>query len=308
MKMKNIYAALAFTASLLLGACSDNNNDNHIGPQLPEDNPGVYFPLAESYYYEFSGDDIREIPVTVARTKTKGELTVPLSIKAPDANLTIPASAVFADGQAQVSFTVDCSGLPAKQLCQFSVSVPDGYSTPYGQGSETYEAKVLVLGNWEPIATDVTYKFEDYDFVEIYGDATGELLTLEGTGRYKLTNFLGSGLDINFSIGKKVGSNYDFVPLNNYISYEEYYGSPSDFGCWYFYDSENDKWPTWSPDGSENKISYPLMYGYEEASNYLWSYISLAKGSANFVFQCDFSDGTNDYVYVKVKFTPVTNQ
>lgn len=304
MKLHNLINT-AFVAALgagMLTACQgDNTSCNIEGEPVNPDSPQIYFPKAESYYYEFLGDDDKEITVEMARLNYKEALEVPVRVETTAEGFSVPETISFEAGQESVKFVVDCSEIPPKQMCELKITVDESMQTPYAAGSSAYEAKVMILGSWVVIASDVTYT---YDY--LYTQSSGTLMQLEGTERYKLTNFLGSGLDLPFELGYKSGNRYVISPISNYMTYEEaspgYNNDP--YVSWYFYDSENQYWPSWSPDGNETEIDYALIYGMDNDDKTMYTYINFVKGNGKVTISAELSDGSYPWIYADLAFTP----
>lgn len=304
MKLHNLLTAalMPVFAVALTGCQGDDTSHDITGDPISPDSPQIFFPQAEKYYYEFTADAELNITVEIARLNAKDAIEVPIAVSTTLDGFVIPEKISFEAGQTSAEFVIDCSEIPAKQLCELKVSVPEGMSTPYAAGTETYVAKVLILGSWAPIATDVVYTYD-----KVYtGESYGELQQMEGTQRYKLTNFLGSGCDLPFVLGYKSGNRYQIVPTSNYMDFEEVFEGYTDYyNSWYFYDSENEDWFSWSPDGvSEPELEYALIYTLDDEDNSLYTYINFIKGEAYVTISADYADGSSGWLYSTLKFTP----
>ncbi|WP_290448718.1 hypothetical protein, partial [uncultured Muribaculum sp.] len=142
-----------------------------------------------------------------------------------------------------------------------------------------------------------------FEFQDKYNTVYSDIYAMRGTGKFKIENFIGSGVDLPFVVNDPAKDYAIITPTANYDDYSNYV-EQDDFNCWYFYDSENDYWPSWSPDGvTFPGISYALVYGYDDS--YAYTYMRLSKNEGRFYFSMTYDDGTFGWNYVDFSYEPL---
>nr|WP_290393258.1 hypothetical protein [uncultured Muribaculum sp.] len=302
--MKSIYkfAIAVLTLPIMLVSCSDND-DYEPGPAPAEDCMSVYFPIQASYNYEFLADEDCIVPVKVKRAESAEAATIPLTVTANEDSqgaFVIPSQVEFAAGEKEAVFNVDCSNLPLRAKCSFTVKIPEEYVNPYSEGTADITVYASIIGAWELWAENVPFEFQDK-----YNTVYSDIYAMRGTGKFKIENFIGSGVDLPFVVNDPAKDYAIITPTANYDDYSNYV-EQDDFNCWYFYDSENDYWPSWSPDGvTFPGISYALVYGYDDS--YAYTYMRLSKNEGRFYFSMTYDDGTFGWNYVDFSYEPLVD-
>lgn len=278
--------AMAVGVCIALSACDGDSKSEpwQPGPEVDPASPQVYFTADNEYAFDFTEEDVKSIPVSLGRLNTQGACRVPLTLTAGDAHITLADTAVFADGQDQCTIHIDCEGIPLRQRFDIAVAIPADYATPYAQGSDTYTATVAVVA-WETIDDNVEYFFEQ-DGSYVYGEPHGALMYLDGSDKLKFTNYLGSGLDLIFTLdASSTGCSVDaldIVPL-----YNNYNEEGSEWNCWYLCDEATATYPSWTTD--DGATLFTLWYVYRAGYSYFsidegfaawWGYMTLGDGSA----------------------------
>lgn len=287
-------ALSAMLFSLPLASCSDDD-DYQPGPAVPEGNPSVYFPLQESYSFMFGSDEAdKSFELTLKRLDASGEVSVPLILTSDVQGFTAPSEVKFEDGVNETKIRIDCSGLPTKQTYNVTLSIPESFSNPYVEGTDAVTVSSLV-SDWELWAKDAVFSFTDF-----YGDVYSDIYAMPGTRKFKIQNFLGSGLDLPFEVDNPSASYSLIHPTYNADPYINYY--PEDaFQCWYLYNQDLGDFPTWSPDGvSEPKITYALVYTYGDGTNY--TYIRFAKKKGQVTIDTSYDDGSSSWQFISFTY------
>lgn len=298
MKIKHIYrmAFAAMLVSLPLASCSDDD-DYTPGPEVEAGNPSVYFPLQEEYSYIFGSDDEdKTFDIIVKRLSEKGAVNVPVTVASDvEGGFTVPAEIQFADGETETVLTVDCSSLPTKQTYSLTISIPESYSNPYAEGTREVTVESLV-SDWTLWAENARFSFSYY-----YGDIYSNIYAMPGTMKFRIENFLGSGIDLPFEVTDPTASRSIIHPTANADSYLNYY--PEDeFQCWYFYNQATGDYPVWSPDGStEPKIAYALIYTYGNDTYY--TYIRFGRKTGQITIDAEYDDGSRNWQYVSFSYS-----
>lgn len=298
MKIKHIYrmAFAAMLVSLPLASCSDDD-DYTPGPEVEAGSPSVYFPLQEEYSYIFGSDDTdKTFDIIVKRLNGKGAVNVPVTVASDaEGGFTLPSEIQFADGETETVLTVDCSSLPTKQTYSLTVSIPESYSNPYAEGTREVTVESLV-SDWTLWAENARFSFSYY-----YGDIYSNIYAMPGTMKFRIENFLGSGIDLPFEVTDPTASRSIIHPTANADSYLNYY--PEDeFQCWYFYNQATGDYPVWSPDGStEPKIAYALIYTYGNDTYY--TYIRFGRKTGQITIDAEYDDGSRNWQYVSFSYS-----
>ena len=281
-------------AIVAMTSCSDNDNYEP-GPAPAPGCMSVFFEVSGSSTYEFMADDVPSIPVTVKRGVSADAASVPLNVASSvEGGFSVPAVAEFAAGQSSTVINIDCSALPAKTPATITLSIPEEYVNVYAAGSPEISFTATILGTWELWAKDVPFVFSSY-----YSPVVSDIYSIEGSGKYKIVNFLNSGLDFQFSV-----DGYHVVPLTNFITYNDAYETDEDaYNCWLLYNEEEQTYPYWCPDDSDYYISTACAYGYDDSSDY--TYIDLSGGNGVFYFQLEYADGSWGWNDVSFSFTPL---
>ena len=294
---KKIYYILATALLLPLAGCDDSDKWTS-GPEDTETGVMAYFvkPSKTSYVFDTTSTTAEAvIDVTVARSITTDAISIPLTLVTDSEGITVSGNAEFQAGQSETTVKVNYQGIPEGNQVSFTLEIPDNQFYTYGLGmpSVTYS---VIKSKWNECADSVTYWYWDYDGNEVYPNTEGKMYQLEGTFQFKMTDFFGSGLDMEFIC--TTGDTTAFNPLINADYDTEKGGSLEQYSCWYIYDEENQTWPTWTPGNVEGypEIWYAMVYGSDDYTDItmiddaetLYGYLYLST-------YINFSNGTGDY-------------
>ena len=292
---------LALLLPVMLTGCS-SKDDFEPGPAVAADNMSVYFQVMKTTNYVFTVDDTPEIVLTVKRGRTNTEAQVPVKVvsELPEggSNFIVPATVDFAEGEDTSTLTIDCSKLPTKTECSLTVQIPEEYANPYAAGVSEMTLRAMVSGGWELWAEDV-----EFTFTSTFNPVKSNIYAIEGSNRFKIENFLNSGLDLQFEVQDKTYSH--IIPLDNYITYNDAFQVTNDaYNCWLLYDTAADSYISWSPDGGSTIIEYVIIYGWNDTNDY--TFIDFANKSGQFCLQVCINSAWS-YVYVTFPFNPLFN-
>lgn len=302
MILKNHIFATLFVSALAAAAtgCSDSD-DWQPGPETNPDCMGVYFGEISSSMI-IGPDDSRLIPVTVGRGLTDNAVTVNINaVNVPD-GVSVPSTVEFAANQQTTQFFIDVENMPSKTSGTITLSLPEDLTSPYAAGTSELSFRVSISGAWIPISNDVTLNTGG-----AYPEMKTRLLFLDGTNTFKLPDFFGSGLDLKFEMNTP-GNGWTYIkPVSNYmdaaVAYPDFgWGTYPYDGGWFLYDTENDEYPYWSPDG----VTYPEIYLLEFEDSY--SYMQLIQdenntGYISFEPYLYYYEGGGKYVPMTFSFT-----
>ena len=279
MKLQLKHSAWLLTGifAAFLSACSSDDfdyDDYMPGTDVPEGSPQLYFDASNESTYLFTGDDNRTFDITIARIDSTDAVSERLILTGGDGYVSVPDTVRFSAGERTATIAVDCTALPTKTTVNFTLSFESGISTPYGAGSDTYQAKVTMSGDWVILADDVIYQYCTTSNEDKWEPTFNQkLYQLEGTERFKFENFLNSGVDFVFSLGNGGrDDNRTIVPERNFVSWSRF-NDTDQYGCWWLFDEDSNSYPQWSPDGNEPTIAYMLFYDTDSSNGYVYTYV-----------------------------------
>lgn len=303
MKFSYYIASTALTL-LLATSCSDSDNWTP-GPEDTDKGVWAYFTKPASSSFIFSSDmPTKDMAITVPvyRQKTEGEATVGIVLTSETEGFSSQPTVTFAAGEAETSVTIDCSGIPNGTMSSVTISLAADQTNIYGEGlyQLTFSA---IKSDWKLLSDNVRYLYSDFNRNPIYPATYAELYQLEGTMKFKFTDFFGSGLDMWFECTTPDATT--LYPLLN-ANFEDVADEDKEVLGWYLYDEATTTWPTWVPGNAEGypAITYLLFYSdstynlcnmiYDKED--LYGYIGLTTGvsmdNGNFAwgdFQVDFN-------------------
>ncbi len=218
--MKNINKILSISVGLfvlLFTSCTEEFPEREPSPVTSANNAQVYFPSTNETSQELD-EDATSVSVTIARGNTSGAVTVPLTVLKNDSSIfSIPETVSFADGEAEVSFTVTFTGaIPAVDYT-FEVIIDgeeliDAYTVVDGAPAV---AVTITLLKWVKFATGI---YES----GLFGNSwEQELYRAEGSNKFRFFDLYADGYDFNFiwdggaaitPIGELSGPYYIFDP------------------------------------------------------------------------------------------------
>lgn len=291
-------------ALLTLGACS---SDDAWLPGDPDSSTmGVFFKGLEKYDVTVEVDDSHVFDVEVNRLDATDAATVPLNVISCPEGVIVPDAVDFAAGETSATFEIDVTEMPTKSSGTVALQIDPAYASMYGAGSSTLSMNVTITGGWELLSDDV--KISCYINTS-YPDLTAELYVLEGSNRFKIPDFLGSGTDLVFTMSDTSLTSPVIFPYTNCKYYYELW--PSDYEDdedypWYFYDTEKAAYPAiWTPAGWPKSIEYISFYVYDGSDK--GSYVSLKNGYGTMESYIEFADGTGTWEYFEFNFTTKFN-
>lgn len=303
--MKPIYkSSILAAAALLLGSCSEDKWEP--GPEVAE-TMGVYFNLLENPDILVLDDADRHATVTLSREKTDEAATVPLKIISCPEGVTAPTSVEFAAGQKTASFEVSMADMPLSTSGNLVMQIDPAYSNIYAAGTSEMNMKITVSAGWILLADDVVLNHYYENNTYMFPEQTTSLYALDGANRFKITDFLNSGLDFVFTVPSPNDTYPYIVPTTNCVFYEDL-DYDDDYHSWYFYDTATASYPVWSIDGSDLFVEYMTIDSYEDGYQYdPETYINILEGTGTISSLIDFSNGDYKYHWIVLSFTPKFN-
>ena len=305
--MKLVYKSLIFAIVMFLfGACS--NSDKWEPGQSEGDTMGVYFQNLDNYDILIQADDSRTVTVNVARLETDDAAVVPIVLVSAPEGVKAPQTVEFNAGEETTSFELDLTDMPLKSSGDVVLKIDPAYATLYAAGTSQMTLKVTVTGGWIVLADNLVLDFAESTYE--YPKQETKLYVLEGTQRFKIPDFMHSGLDFIFTVENPQGTSPIIVPYTNCRMYSEIYpDSDDDYNSWYLYDTANAQYPTWSPDGVSPAITAMMFYGHDDSRVY--SYIRMDQGYGYLSSATDYDNGKYGYgdceLYFTCNFDPFAN-
>lgn len=300
MSVKHISMAMAM--ALCLASCDEKNDDFTPGAATPEGCMQVYFDSSNQADFIDEPGARTSINVVVSRVDSTAAAEVPIICKSADDGLSIPSSVKFEAGAAHADLTISFGDLEVSKKYNFTLAIDDDYADHYSKldGTSVFTGYVLAA-SWDVYVKDATMTYTTGSKVNTW---TVDIERLGDTDRYSIRKFMGSDLDMTFTVGASVGSGY--YKINPYTNYYTYTDASSSAGGFYLYDTANDDMPHWTVGDKEiEEICFLNYYGSSE-----YTYIGFTKGYAVFsTWWSTYTDGSYDYYnYVELTFDPVVEE
>lgn len=293
MKKIFIYPLFAALAALALPSCSDDD-DYQAGPEVSDTAADIYFSSSNSSLVYLNSEEVAANPDSVytltlqavrhldtdsgnvdlaAQMAALPQLTVPVVVDRASEGVSVPESLVFAAGDTLAELVVTYVH-PDKGI-DATFHIDDAYANPYAvhDGSLSFQLSVNVLRK----LCDVTYSTSSNLYgpnTSHFAGVTSQILWNVGRNQFVWQDFVGSGINVLFSVKEASGAKFDgenlddlygeIILLSNKL---DYYG-----GGYYFLVDDNGDWPSWTPAGQDDEIS--SFYTYDATYQYSgYSYI-----------------------------------
>ena len=304
--IKKGYTILGLMAGLiLLPACKD---EWEAGPEVPS-TMGVYFGLQTEYSYLIEPDDNHLLEINLGRADSENEATIPLTaVSCPD-GVDVPQSVTFAAGSTTAKAVVDVTNMPEKTNGVVELQIDPSYTNIYAAGTSSLRLNIQMTGAWIPVADKLTLYYEDQQYKSVLTTQTTDLLQLDGTLQFKITDFMYSGLDLYFTFTEEEIAEHQstgscmFDPYKNYIPFEEYFDEEDEYSQWLLYDTEKQELPSWTPEGASCPVDFVAFYAQKKSQQN----INFKKGTGAMLGDLEYTDGSFTYVYVTMEFEPKYN-
>lgn len=287
--------ALGFTA------CSDKaNTDYEPGPQTPANSMKVYFDSSNGNDFIFSPGEKGRVDLLLGRADTTQAAEVPIVCKKAAKGLSIPSTVKFEAGKQYALLVISSDSLEENQKYDFELAIDEAYADHYTKldGSTTFSG-YLMEASWSTYVPSavVSWKAGGSDL-----SWTTEIERLGSTNRYRIKNFLGSGLEMVFTVGGAAEGQTGYYKIEPYTNFENW--SSDGVDCFLLYDSAKGEYPQWNV-GSKTVSELYIMRSYAGYGDY--SYISFAEGFGQFgTYYTQYTDNSSDsYNYITIRFKQV---
>lgn len=248
MKINTFFYMAVICLGLGLSSCSDDEYQR--GEEPVPYNMTAYFSANNKAEYIFTPEDVAEsstLQLEVKRLQSDDAASIPVIVVDKDDIFKIPATVEFEAGESTAILNVEYAGIEEKKLCKFSIRLDENFIDPYKkvEGSDVYAASVFV-SNWRQISKNVQFWFtniNDKYNSKIFHNAN--FYQLEGQNRFRFEDYLGSGIDMQFSI-VPTKANITFSatdpntwqgrlePLSNYMDGGQVALNGVYYNCWWF--------------------------------------------------------------------------
>lgn len=262
-------------AAFMATSCSQEKTyDEDWAPGEVSTAPGIFF-LSQTSLISIDKDVSTTYDIPVGRMTAGEELTVPLVVNCDDANLVVPTSVTFESGKDTSAITIDVTDLQLKKQTPLSITFPAEYINPYAAGGSVLEANVVASG-WEKInnGEGVVFSYVDWSYnpYPSIDPLTLQMYHLGGTDRYRIENFMNSGMDFTFDLTPSPypawQGYYRIIPLDHQIMTSTY-GYNSYYNDWWFADEETENWPEYNLTSGGSPVLFygTTYYWYDDTSS-----------------------------------------
>ncbi len=264
-----LHTLLVGMAAISFSSCS--NDDNYqAAEKVAADNLGAYFASSNAAEEIITPEEYASRPsvdLMVKRKNTKGAATVDVIIDKADPEFDIPASVDFKDGDSTAVLTVGYKNLEQKKTYKLSIHLQEDTANPYEKVDGSYKFNYsIMVARWLKVVEQGTFYCADSRLPQVYSD----IYQLEGQNKFRIENFLGSGIDLSFYIIPKDASGTwttsafsasdrttwsgIFMPLDHYLN------DPDGGSYWWLMTDDESDYMGWTPEGSNVGISYINFY------------------------------------------------
>ncbi len=280
MKKINEYMCLAAAGlTVLLAGSSCGTKDNYEkGPETSPDCIAAYFPSSNQTNYtltpeEYSASDI--LSLKVERAVSDAAASVPVIVVSKDDVFEVPSTVEFAAGESTSTLDIKMNGLEQRVNYTFTVRLGDEYVDHYSvqDGSDVFKGDI-VIARWVKVVKNARFMYSGQKFPDTYSD----IYNLDGYNKFYIENFLGSGVNLGFSIKSYDEEEKKFIAFNpsdrttwkgTFIPLDHCMDDP-DGGTWWWLmkDVANQEYASWTPEGSETGFNYINFYKDESTTDF----------------------------------------
>lgn len=289
MKKKTIFNIMLAAMATTFAACDDKADSDYVpGEPAPENCMTVYFDADNTPESVFEEGQTVAKEITLTRKVTAEAAEVPIVYRRVDPQIKVPAAVTFEAGQATAKLVITAEGMEPSRIYNYEISVDSRFADPYAdvRGSSVFSGS-MVVAKWNTYATNVSMKWTTLGVTNTWTTTMERLGTLE---RYRIKNFIGSGLDLELIPGgdSSYGKTYKVLDFaKNVEAYDD--GTVKGY---YLYDAAKGDYPVWKVGDIE--VADICLMTYYGSSDY--SYISFKERYAVIgVYFTDYTDETYDY-------------
>ncbi len=309
MKFNAFLCSLAAGLGLLAVSCA-KSDEYEKGAETPAGCISAYFSSSNKSSFVITSEEYAQsdiLPLDVERAVSDATADVPIVVVRADSEFEIPATVHFEAGESNATLNVKMNGLKEKTDYSFTIRIADEYADHYTirDGSDVYTANVLIA-KWVKVVEDGTFYFENEYFPTVYSD----IYHLDGYNQFYIENFLGSGIDLGFSIKSYDSVNGAFIPFSaddkstwagKFVPLDHFLNDPDGGSYWWLMnDAVNQDYASWTPEGWTRSIDYINFYTSDDTT---YEYIDLNGSTTSQTgYLCSYTymsdDNNPGYVYV----------
>ncbi len=295
---------LKYTASIL-GVClattlSSCSCDDDYKPGSPTTEGAVcaYFDKDNTSAFVLTPED-ESIQLIISRSDTTLAATVPIKVVSEDTTaIKVPESVSFAAGEKTQTLTIETKGLTTKKQYNFKLAIDESAANHYieQEGTTIFQGSVIV-SQWTKLKEDILFYYNQHSELP---STNSDLYQLEGVNQFYLTNFMGSGVSLYFSIsGTDINLNDPSTWTGEIIPVEGKGAAIYDQNTyklnyvWLGLDDNGEDIFNWNVDGLD--IEYFDWYGGYNYSTYSW-----IDYSQNYIYLNGYISSTKLTGYVTV--------
>lgn len=307
-----LHTLLVGMAVVCLTSCGDDDNYQP-AEKVAANNLGAYFASSNVADEIITPEEYASRPsvdLVVKRKNTKGAASVDIVIDRADPEFDIPGYVDFKDGDSTAILTVGYKNLEQKKTYKLSIHLQEKTTNPYEKvdGSDKFNYSLMVA-RWVKVVEQGTFYCQDTRLPQVKSD----IYQLEGQNKFRIENFLGSGIDLSFYIIPKDASGTwttsafsasdkttwsgIFMPLDHYLN------DPDGYSYWWLMNNDESDYMSWTPEGSDVGISYINFYKDTTSDDYgpidmNGSSSSYAGYIIPYIYFSDGSESGYTYVYM----------
>lgn len=200
MKIKTSLYMIAAACGLVLASCSDD--EYQAGEEPTPYCISAFFSSTNESNLIITPEELAASPrmtLKVERMESDEAATVPVIVERKHSAFNIPSSVEFKAGEDTTSLTIEFPNLEKGDACDFVIRLGEEYVNHYAQleGSDVFKGSVLVA-QWDKLISNGMFWFEYNNYQSPV--LRSNVYHLSGQNRFYIEDFMGSGVNLQFSI------------------------------------------------------------------------------------------------------------
>lgn len=311
-------------AVVCFSACNSDDDNYQPAEKVAADNLGAYFASSNEADAIITPEEYASHPtvdLVVKRKNKKGAATIDVTVDQADPEFEIPSNVDFKDGDSTAILSVGCKNMEQNKNYKLSIHLQESATNPYEKVDGSYKFNYsLLIARWVKVVEQGRFSCSDSRLPQVYSD----IYQLEGQNKFRIENFLGSGLDLSFYIipqdkgGTWTASAFSatdrttwsgiFMPLDHYLN------DPDGYDYWWLMGDGESDYASWTPVGSDLGVSYVNFYKDTTSDNYAsidmnGSTTTYAGFLIPYIYFSDGSESGYQYIYMNWDSTNIpTNE
>lgn len=272
-----IYMAAAGLTILMAAPSCGTKDSYEKGPETASDCIAAYFPSSNQSDYTLTPEEYSEsniLSLKVERAVSDAAASVPVIVVSKDDVFEVPSTVEFAAGESSSTLGIRMNGLEQRVNYTFTIRLDDEYVDHYSvlDGSDVFKGDI-VIARWVKVVKNARFMYSGQLFPDTYSD----IYNLEGYNKFYIENFLGSGVNLGFSIksyDSDAGKFINFDPSDKttwkgtFIPTDHCMDDPDGGTWWLMKDVANQDYATWTPEGKETGFQYINFYKDESSTDF----------------------------------------